>query len=1245
AESLLQVEREIAIMKLIDHPHVLGLSDVYENKKYLYLVLEHVSGGELFDYLVKKGRLTPKEARRFFRQIISALDFCHSHSICHRDLKPENLLLDEKNNIKIADFGMASLQPAGSMLETSCGSPHYACPEVIRGEKYDGRKADVWSCGVILYALLVGALPFDDDNLRQLLEKVKRGVFHIPHFVPPDCQNLLRGMIEVNPDKRLTLADINRHPWVTAGGKGELELELPMMEVVQTHIIPSIDAMDPDVLQAISSLGCFKDRDKLIQELLSPNHNTEKVIYFLLLERKRRRPAFEDDTEAIVRVRSESSDPPRKRIDTCKVNGTATYQFGQISEGSPLTPRRQHGATRHHNRRSPGSGGGSGSHPTNVQNSSAASSPLHTTFNNAASATLAGKILKYFETAQKNMLSANLLYKCHNFCFKSKCPIFVSGLSTSNIAPCTPPGSPHTSTTGHHWRSRLTTIKNSFLGSPRFHRRKLQTSSEEVHLTPESSPELTKKSWFGSLMTTEKDETFTILVKGKPLATVKADLIHAFLSIAELSHSVSSPMSFRVEYKRGSTAPAMFQRQVRFQVDVSTITKQAGDSPKEYLYAITFTLLSGNIRRFRRVCEHIQSQVCSRRPPPSPRATRKFTTELSESSSCGSDTSERLSPYPGTRQVESDIESDTSVFDVKSPTRENGNNVGRRRSCTSANNNNTTAGGSSTECNSAVTPATTAISCPTSTETMAAAETSSSPPTIKAVRSNSESKVRAVTHEGTVRGGVRIISTEFTICSWFLSVIKTAKSVTESKEMAAAAAAKVQEVREITRIERIGAHSHIRGLGLDDSLEPRHVSQGMVGQLSARRAAGVVLEMIKEGKIAGRAILLAGQPGTGKTAIAMGMAQALGIDTPFTSMAGSEIYSLEMSKTEALTQAIRKSIGVRIKEETEIIEGEVVEIQVDRPATGVGAKVGKLTLKTTEMETIYDLGNKMIESLMKEKVQAGDVVTIDKATGKISRLGRSFTRARDYDATGPQTRFVQCPEGELQKRKEVVHTVTLHEVDVINSRTHGFLALFSGDTGEIKAEVREQINAKVAEWREEGKAEIVPGVLFIDEVHMLDIECFSFLNRALENEMAPVVIMATNRGITRIRGTNYKSPHGIPIDLLDRMIIVSTSPYQEKDLKEILKIRCEEEDCEMSDDALTVLTRIALETSLRYAIQLITTASLVCRKRKSTEVNIEDVKRVYSLFLDESRSTQFLKEYQDEFMFNEMEEESMEVAA
>jgi len=443
------------------------------------------------------------------------------------------------------------------------------------------------------------------------------------------------------------------------------------------------------------------------------------------------------------------------------------------------------------------------------------------------------------------------------------------------------------------------------------------------------------------------------------------------------------------------------------------------------------------------------------------------------------------------------------------------------------------------------------------------------------------------------------------------------------------------EVRDLTRIERIGAHSHIRGLGLDDSLEPRDVSQGMVGQQDARKATGVVYKMIKESKISGRAILLAGQPGTGKTAIAMGLAQALGEDTPFTSIAGSEIFSLEMSKTEALTQAFRRSIGVRIMEETDIVEGEVVEIQIDTPAAG-GEKTGRITLCTTEMETVYDLGAKMIETLQKEKISAGDVITIDKASHRVSKLGRSFTRARDYDAMGSQTRFVQCPEGELQKRKEVVHTVSLHEVDVINSRQQGFLALFAGDTGEIKPEVREQIDTKVAEWREEGKATVVPGVLFIDEVHMLDIECFSWLNRALESDLAPVLIIATNRGIAQIRGTQYKSPHGIPLDLLDRLMIISTAPYKEPEVRRILEIRCEEEDVEMLPEALDLLCRIALETSLRYAIHMIMCASLCCQKRKGTEVNIEDIKRIYSLFVDVKRSTQFLMEYQQEFMFNEL---------
>ncbi|XP_011495632.1 PREDICTED: serine/threonine-protein kinase BRSK2 [Ceratosolen solmsi marchali] len=680
---LIKVEREIAIMKLIDHPHVLGLSDVYENKKYLYLVLEHVSGGELFDYLVKKGRLTPKEARRFFRQIISALDFCHSHSICHRDLKPENLLLDEKNNIKIADFGMASLQPAGSMLETSCGSPHYACPEVIRGQKYDGRRADVWSCGVILYALLVGALPFDDDNLRQLLEKVKRGVFHIPHFVPPDCQNLLRGMIEVNPDKRLTLAEINRHVWVTAAGKGELELELSMMDVVQTHVIPSEDAIDPDVLQAIASLGCFKEQDKLIKELLSPNHNTEKVIYFLLLERKRKRPACEDELEMVRNntrgIINQQDDPPKKRIDTCRINGNRNLNLGQISQGSPVTPRRQSSIRQHSKRVSSNTYMPVTHSVTCMPNTS----PVY-----ASNMSSSHKVISCLQTAPgTNSRRLSSITPTGNDCSdQNSLPtpavtnigIEISDLqqvSTGNIEGT--PGSPHTSASSgvHHWRSRLNTIKNSFLGSPRFHRRKLLTSVDDAQLTPESSPELTKKSWFGNLMTTEKDETFTILVKGKPLATLKADLIHAFLSIAELSHNVSSPMSFRVEYKRNNAGSVMFQRQVRFQVDLSEISKQSSES----LFAITFTLLNGNIRRFRRICEHIQSQVCGKSSIvhlgttgkgnlSSPRTSRKHSLEMSESSSCGSDTSDMLfvASQSITRQINSDLQPPHSVLEIQS---------------------------------------------------------------------------------------------------------------------------------------------------------------------------------------------------------------------------------------------------------------------------------------------------------------------------------------------------------------------------------------------------------------------------------------------------------------------------------------------------------------------------------------------------------------------------------------------------
>ncbi|XP_063291955.1 serine/threonine-protein kinase BRSK2-like isoform X2 [Pelobates fuscus] len=587
---LMKVEREIAILKLIEHPHVLKLHDVYENKKYLYLVLEHVSGGELFDYLVKKGRLTPKEARKFFRQIISALDFCHSYSICHRDLKPENLLLDEKNNIRIADFGMASLQVGDSLLETSCGSPHYACPEVIKGEKYDGRRADVWSCGVILFALLVGALPFDDDNLRQLLEKVKRGVFHMPHFIPPDCQNLLRGMIEVEPEKRLSLDQIQKHSWYL-GGKNEPEPEQPTPRKVSIRRIHSVSEFDPDVLDSMHSLGCFRDKTKLKQELQNEDENQEKMIYYLLLDRKERYPSCED--EDLPPRNDIGKDPPRKRVDSPMLNRHGKRRperksmevLSVTDGGSPVPARRAIEMAQHSQRSRSVSGASTGlsssplSSPRVTPHPSPRGSPLPTPLGT---------------------------------------PVHTPKDSPTGTPSGTPPSSPGVG--GVAWKTRLNSIKNSFLGSPRFHRRKLQvpTPEEMSSLTPESSPELAKKSWFGNFINLDKEEQIFVVIKDKPLSSIKADIVHAFLSIPSLSHSVISQTSFRAEYK-SSGGPAVFQKPVKFQVDISY--SEGAEAQKENgIYSVTFTLISGPSRRFKRVVETIQAQLLSTHDQPSVQA-------------------------------------------------------------------------------------------------------------------------------------------------------------------------------------------------------------------------------------------------------------------------------------------------------------------------------------------------------------------------------------------------------------------------------------------------------------------------------------------------------------------------------------------------------------------------------------------------------------------------------------------------
>ncbi|XP_049276416.1 MAP/microtubule affinity-regulating kinase 3 isoform X6 [Rhipicephalus sanguineus] len=215
--SLQKLFREVRIMKMLDHPNIVKLYQVIETEKTLYLVMEYASGGEVFDYLVAHGRMKEKEARAKFRQIVSAVQYCHQKRIIHRDLKAENLLLDGEMNIKIADFGFSNEFVPGMKLDTFCGSPPYAAPELFQGKKYDGPEVDVWSLGVILYTLVSGSLPFDGANLKELRERVLRGKYRIPFYMSTDCENLLKKFLVLNPAKRATLEVIMKDKWMNIG--------------------------------------------------------------------------------------------------------------------------------------------------------------------------------------------------------------------------------------------------------------------------------------------------------------------------------------------------------------------------------------------------------------------------------------------------------------------------------------------------------------------------------------------------------------------------------------------------------------------------------------------------------------------------------------------------------------------------------------------------------------------------------------------------------------------------------------------------------------------------------------------------------------------------------------------------------------------------------------------------------------------------------------------------------------------
>lgn len=272
--SLQKLFREVRIMKILNHPNIVKLFEVIETEKTLYLVMEYASGGEVFDYLVAHGRMKEKEARAKFRQIVSAVQYCHQKHIVHRDLKAENLLLDADMNIKIADFGFSNEFTLSNKLDTFCGSPPYAAPELFQGKKYDGPEVDVWSLGVILYTLVSGSLPFDGQNLKELRERVLRGKYRIPFYMSTDCENLLKRFLVLNPIKRGTLEQIMKDRWINSGFD-EDELK-PFVE-------PELDISDQKRIDIMVGMGYSREE---INESLTRMKYDEITATYLLLGRK-----------------------------------------------------------------------------------------------------------------------------------------------------------------------------------------------------------------------------------------------------------------------------------------------------------------------------------------------------------------------------------------------------------------------------------------------------------------------------------------------------------------------------------------------------------------------------------------------------------------------------------------------------------------------------------------------------------------------------------------------------------------------------------------------------------------------------------------------------------------------------------------------------------------------------------------------------------------------------------------------
>jgi 5'-AMP-activated protein kinase catalytic alpha subunit len=298
-----RVKREIGILKVVHHPHIVQLYEIIETKKEIYMVTEYAENGELFEFIVKHKRINESQAKVLFDQILSGVNYLHKLNIVHRDLKPENLLLDKNNSIKIVDFGLSNKYAQGQLLHTACGSPCYAAPEMIAGKKYHGSTLDVWSCGIVLFAMICGYLPFEDPNTLSLYKKILRADYKVPDNVSVEARDLLKNILNTNPKTRYTIEDIRKHKWMSNIKNNSL-----------SNIEHPFTSLNGQVVEILKSHRIPKER---IQEAIKNNrHNKITTLYYLLLKKGNyaRTAAIAEENMPRLKCKEESADEILKKI-------------------------------------------------------------------------------------------------------------------------------------------------------------------------------------------------------------------------------------------------------------------------------------------------------------------------------------------------------------------------------------------------------------------------------------------------------------------------------------------------------------------------------------------------------------------------------------------------------------------------------------------------------------------------------------------------------------------------------------------------------------------------------------------------------------------------------------------------------------------------------------------------------------------------------------------------------------------